>query len=733
MSHILHLSDLHLGKGVDSTFGEYKSDIVPLEERRQRQLLLENTLRELACKQIPIESIIVSGDITTANAEEGYREFEQLLACLGDAKPDPSRIVIVPGNHDVAWELDPEDPTRRYEHFDRYIRSKGYITPMLEGLDIDEDGKPLSRVDLGMHVMISENKEWAIVPINSAHYCGRLEPIYPISAQQWNDIPGWLARSGFDIDEYRRTLRKLRLRDMARISLHQMSVIKVLASHISQQQVSPLLIGVIHHQLLPVTLDEELKPFESLSNLAHLRLALRDNNFSVVLHGHKHSSKCYVDHVYSDDVYSNSVHKILTLSSPAANTSPGNSVCRLLEVVDGKDAPRVLISDIPFVDSGTQLKLPKAKVFSLWQTDNRATKQIEGDSMDKVYKRALSMFSTAPAATTVPLLICKLDPSFDVALPRSYPHIDGVDDKDREEWFKQTVTWWQKHRFRRLFGSQFFNHGRRIYTFGGETNQLVNVVEALKKNYRTSRAVISLLNPTEDCVPTGSRFPSFCLVQFSITDGEGDTCFLDVAAYYRKQEMRYWWPVNVAELCRLRDEVWNPLRTSIASHRRTLHKGSITTIACIATVDDVVPKPLVPALEMDFEECPEKLWDMVYAVAWKQMPSRSDRVASWEQLLKHLSPPIQQDPSGVPVPVHGLKYLKELAEHFARHHDEPMTRLATAFERLLKRNSRHADLMSSDAVKQDQHDEWRKEVMDILNEIGAVIGTAFESKIDQLD
>src|SRR5437870_1617847 len=107
MGLILHLTDLHLGKAADAQdYGDYKSKIVMPGQRTQRRTLLENTLQEIAVRfggEGELDAVVVSGDITVRNSEDGLKLFEGVLGKLGSMLPPPERIIIVPGNHDVAW------------------------------------------------------------------------------------------------------------------------------------------------------------------------------------------------------------------------------------------------------------------------------------------------------------------------------------------------------------------------------------------------------------------------------------------------------------------------------------------------------------------------------------------------------------------------------------------------------------------------------------------------------
>src|SRR5690348_16655510 len=128
---ILHLSDIHLGaKSPDDVADEYKAEFVPVEERTHRHQLLKWTMEalpEALALSGPLDAIVVSGDITVGYDEAGFEQFEGLLAQLGDLRPTNNRVVVVPGNHDVAWRT-PSSSEERYELFLKYVRAAGYAT-----------------------------------------------------------------------------------------------------------------------------------------------------------------------------------------------------------------------------------------------------------------------------------------------------------------------------------------------------------------------------------------------------------------------------------------------------------------------------------------------------------------------------------------------------------------------------------------------------------------------------
>src|SRR6266511_3465203 len=136
MGLILHLTDLHLGRAADTQdYGEYKSQIVAPAQRTTRRTLLENTLREIEQTygdEGELDAVVVSGDLTVRHDEEGFKLLDRILGKLGSMLPPPERILVVPGNHDVAWKT-PASTDARYRLFLAHVRKAGYATPFLDG------------------------------------------------------------------------------------------------------------------------------------------------------------------------------------------------------------------------------------------------------------------------------------------------------------------------------------------------------------------------------------------------------------------------------------------------------------------------------------------------------------------------------------------------------------------------------------------------------------------------
>jgi 3',5'-cyclic AMP phosphodiesterase CpdA len=114
---ILHLTDIHAGplaaKDIDL------KDPLPEVEAPNMLERLSRYLRALPT--LPPDYVIVSGDTTNRCNPIGMEEFRAWLIEQSEKKvlPDPSRILIVPGNHDVKWEVQEKAGwhRERYEDF----------------------------------------------------------------------------------------------------------------------------------------------------------------------------------------------------------------------------------------------------------------------------------------------------------------------------------------------------------------------------------------------------------------------------------------------------------------------------------------------------------------------------------------------------------------------------------------------------------------------------------------
>lgn len=94
MTNILHISDLHLG-----AIQEAKK-----EADKYRNQLETDLRNELNISQI--DYLLISGDIADHAVKEEYDAALELVKGLKNSfNLEDGRIVIVPGNHDLNWDL----------------------------------------------------------------------------------------------------------------------------------------------------------------------------------------------------------------------------------------------------------------------------------------------------------------------------------------------------------------------------------------------------------------------------------------------------------------------------------------------------------------------------------------------------------------------------------------------------------------------------------------------------
>ncbi len=303
MSRILHLSDLHLS-GSGEPLEDLKEKVLRAGEETTTEAVLWHTARamgELADVDA-FDAIVVSGDITQAGAQEGFDAFDDFLNLLGGKRPAEDRILVVPGNHDVIWETSSSSP-ERYSRFVGATREKGYVTPLIDGIDFEANELGGHDVDrLKRHPHIIEHDDFLIVGLNSSNWCGVLadydsgsieKPM--LDAEGWKQVLEEIANPE-SRERAERSLKSLRLHDLPRVSWAQLNALGQLLHDLELDKIDGRLrVAVLHHHLLPVSIEEELKTFESITDLAFVRRFLRTYGFHVVLRGHKHQGAIYVD------------------------------------------------------------------------------------------------------------------------------------------------------------------------------------------------------------------------------------------------------------------------------------------------------------------------------------------------------------------------------------------------------------------------------------------------------
>jgi hypothetical protein len=701
MSLILHLSDLHLANTTaDDQVGDYKIEAVPEEDRVTRIGLMQSTLDALSNWLVAgdeaLDAVIITGDVTTRGRPEGFAKLPGLLAALGDALPEPGRIVVVPGNHDVTWDT-PPGSAERYDAFIEGMRQPGYVTPLLDGVDYE------SAASLSAPGPLLIGPDFAIAAVNSADMCGVLEP-FPADVEEELQR---LSSSGDISASLQDSIRRVRLYDMPRISEPQMAAV---AGLLEQVPAGLVRIAALHHQLAPVREEEEVKPFESIVNLGAFSAFLGDARIDVIAHGHKHADQVQVV-TLGGPVTGLQRHAVAASCGTIGGAAgTGREIAKLIRI--GSDLPtlrRVEILTVPAVGAGRSLR----KITSLYDQPTwrppaaTPVTVISGESATDVHEQLLE---AGRRADRKPMrdVICVVDNgSTALEPPASYPQLEASMTAPAE-WFKEIVGWWQDPK--RADGKPF-THGQRLYDWSGKAgDQVEAIIKILSLDTTTSRGVAILVNPdTDDITNRAVEFPSFSLLHFWIDDGA-----LNCSAFFRKQEMTYWWAVNAAEIARIQDHVRQALRTVDIE----VAAGAIRTHTSQAVFSSRLPKLNVPRIDRLLWQDPDSLRVLAVAVADLDMPEREKDIATFLSLMDDWAPQADAPPTdGAPVPKRGLAELAGMiAVLAARYPTSPAQEIGDLLRDMDEANTPYlARQEPGDAVR--AYGQWRRPQLRRINRI----------------
>lgn len=648
MALLLHLSDLHLATNdEEDVVSDSKVSLFALGNQQTRLGIIQNSLRALGEGLVKagksLDSILISGDIAVRGQQEGFDLLDSVLECLGKALPPAERILIVPGNHDIV-RYAPHGSYERYKNFLK-LRDKPYKTAFLEGVDLDPNGTVLTKTD---PVIVAKDESFVLIGLNSANYCGSdtdtESELAPHMADLRKRAAGDKAISAL-LDAW----KARGLADVARLDAAQLIAARArLMSALEDVTArSPLRIAALHHQVQPVTVTEEIKSFDALLNLGEFRDWLVANGIDVIMHGHKHEGKILPDsHLALNPAGSvKGPHDMLLVSAPTIQVGQNgrDSIGYLLDV-RGPSAriAGVNIAEIDSLGSGGGLDYDNLTWVHHGIDQPSRYGIIQGETVDDVHGKLLAL-QTQLSKIRLPL-ICRIsDGDSAHTIPSTYPELPESFG-DRQEWFSRMVDWWQK---RHDLKSTAFTHGQRLFADGNGTrpSQVDAAISALRAKPSTSRAVAMLMEPHRDLVKPKSEFPAFILVQFTIANS-----LLNVTAYFRKQEMPHWWPINVGELARLQRHVIDRLQGAAS-----IQAGSITTVTALPACGAAIPRVAVPLLDQRAEEH-AGLLDLVLPLFGMGSAAPDDRTA-WRLIFDDWRPRSDAAADGDRIPKVGFEAL----------------------------------------------------------------------------
>lgn len=645
MALLLHLSDLHLTSGTTDNLGDDKARILRPEQAQSRRRKMKDSLRELdeALRNAgqTLDSIVITGDITSFGEPEGFDYLPEILAGLGKSLPPKDRILVVPGNHDVVKGT-PSGSEQRYERFVK-IRANGYRTAYLEGVDLDDDRtvRPGPRLP---PVITAIDGSFVLVGLNSANNCWVPDNRYSGLADQVDIVRK--SRMSAGVQGLIELIDLGEATDMARVDQTQLTTATALLSEASPAGSGvPLRIVALHHQIAPVSSTEEVKEFESITNLGAFRQWLAGSEIGLVLHGHKHKGAALVESYTPTQSEEREPHVLLVLGAPSLQREREDVFGRLLDIRTASlGIGGIYIADVPARDEGVGYELSALKQRYLALDRSAELGLIADKTAGDVYRRVLAQRGRLMGLPSP--LVCRIEngPSA-LAVPDQYPDIPAG--ADPQEWFETTVAWWQ----RRTKGKAAeFNHGERLFRKSSDRRDRIDrIVDELKKKEGTSRAIALLIDGSGDLDHTDTEYPAFISVQFVIEDKK-----LNLIAYYRKQEMPHWWPINVGELARLQREVL----TRMGEDRGVVSAGSIATVTAMPVNGVGVPRVAVPWIDR-IADSDENLLPLVLPLLRSSVSeSRNGVKDMWERVTSDWVPGPDRPTDGDPVPVLGLRRLQ---------------------------------------------------------------------------
>lgn len=311
---ILHLSDLHLGKG-ELRAEDAKKTIAPAARSR----IVERLGDYLRALPSTPHFVCVTGDVANQGDPTGFDDFLSWVKPLIEegSLPCAKRFLITPGNHDVKRA--PRSQKEMFAGFYRLARAFPHAfipehdpppdAPAFELTDGLTGGVETSKRFGDVEVLRSEpflydpKLRVLIFAFNSSLACG----VYPEESEELlKKINQALEMSDGDLALSRR-LAALRqqaeeelLIDAGLIGEPQIKRFRDLMRS-ARDALGPswdrtTKIALLHHHLNPIWGQQlELKPFESIIDSAQVKQALTEFNFDAVLHGHKHKNGVSLD------------------------------------------------------------------------------------------------------------------------------------------------------------------------------------------------------------------------------------------------------------------------------------------------------------------------------------------------------------------------------------------------------------------------------------------------------
>lgn len=272
--NILHLSDIHEGK-----FFAYNNLVVN-----------KTTLLKELCKRVEnVDFVVISGDLSSTNSDEDYRNARELLNLLkGDLGLSSNQFVFTPGNHDRDRDCMDTRLFFRYIHFvNQFYSSDFSYNSILEypsEMLSDDYTSQQSVFDNLISISAFPAQRTIIVSMNSVNPRDKSEYLTRTCFAEENAKCGLL--SGGEISSEQIQNVKNKLNQMFRKYPETESYARI---------------ATFHHNVFEPSHIEQFTWCPTILNEGNLMRFLTDYGFRFILHGHLHYAENYVFCVGNDN------------------------------------------------------------------------------------------------------------------------------------------------------------------------------------------------------------------------------------------------------------------------------------------------------------------------------------------------------------------------------------------------------------------------------------------------
>lgn len=270
--NLLHLSDIHEGK-----FFALQDLTVPAG----------SIIRNLCHRLGKIDFAVISGDISSINAEADYRNAQKLLNSLKENLGLPaSRFVFVPGNHDRNWDCTDPYTFSQFLHFIQNFYGEAGLPSIgcYPDLGLQDYSNPQSVFDNLFSIAVFPEQKSLVVGFNSVNprdtrqnhdiRCGVLEKDSACGLISGGEISSkQIVNVQNELDELYQ--RHPEVRDYTKIA-------------------------VFHHNVFEPPHIYEMDWRPTLINEGNVLAFLMKYGFRFILHGHLHYAENYFLRIYSE-------------------------------------------------------------------------------------------------------------------------------------------------------------------------------------------------------------------------------------------------------------------------------------------------------------------------------------------------------------------------------------------------------------------------------------------------